>query len=99
MTHSYLTKEGWKKTGPDKRGREIACLSCPRLRREASSQAVAGDLSSTVGVFAGVNAVNNYIEAFNIETNTIFSDSESMRSRRKINQGFGKMQGIAGGNI
>ncbi|HAH19674.1 MAG TPA: hypothetical protein DCL49_02075 [Candidatus Omnitrophica bacterium] len=79
------------KLGQIKEGEEIAC----RIGR----QAVEGDLSSAIGVFAGVNSVNNDIKAFNVETNAIFSNSKSMGSWWKIYQGFGKMQGIARGNI
>lgn len=52
---------------------------------------LADHLSFAIGVFAGVNTVNNDEGVFDIETNTIFPDPESMGSRRKVYQGFSEM--------
>ncbi|MDP2905141.1 MAG: hypothetical protein Q8O22_02405 [Candidatus Omnitrophota bacterium] len=59
----------------------------------------ATDLSSPVGVFAGVDAVNDNVGVLDVETDTVFADSESMSSRRQVDQGLGKMKRIAGSQI
>jgi hypothetical protein len=54
------------------------------------------NLFSTVSVFASINSINNNIGALKVETDTIFTNSKSMSSRRQINQGYSEMQWVNG---
>ena len=56
------------------------------------------DLSSAIGIFAGINAVNNYDRALQVKADTVFSDSEPMCSRREVDKRLGKCQRFAGRN-
>jgi hypothetical protein len=83
--HPYLTRKGWIKVSELKAGDEVA------VARD--------DSSAAVGVFAGVDPLNNNAVSFNIKTDTVFSNPKSMSGWRQVNQWPCKRQGVSSGNI
>src|SRR3989338_3959010 len=74
------------------RGRSVFRSEKPRaLARGASF--------STVGVFSGVNSINDNTGHLKVKADTVFPDSESMGGRRQINQRFSKGQRIPALNV
>ncbi len=60
---------------------------------------VPADLSFSVSVFPRVHTVNHDVRDLDVKADSIFSDSQTMRRGREINQRLGEIEDVSPGNV